>query len=355
MIATAPGTVSVISRIGMPPARMASTAAKASSADAARTTGTRPTSRMRWTTFIGAIPSRSRARARSRSRGGGNRRFARPLPGRGSGRGHGRGLRASSAHSYSPAYAGGPALHHALDFGECGHARVARCRHGERAVGGAAFDGPLRAFLREKAVDQAGGEGVAAADAIEDLEIGARRRFVEGTVVPRNRAPIVDRRGVCDAECGRDDLQLRIGLAHFADHFLEGFFRQFAEVFVDAFDVEAEGDAEVFFVSEEHVDEGDELAIHGARLFGAADSLPQRRSIVQIVGNERAIFASGFNLFSRDVGSRFGKRGEDAAGVEPARAGEDGVPIDVACFQLRDGGVSAIGAAECGAHAETAL
>ena len=39
------------------------------------------------------------------------------------------------------------ALHHALDFGERHHARVAGRRHGERAVRRAALDGPLRPAL----------------------------------------------------------------------------------------------------------------------------------------------------------------------------------------------------------------
>src|SRR5258706_11066915 len=56
MICTAPGTVRVISRMGMPPARMASTASSASAADVARTTGTMPISRMRCMTLIGSLP-----------------------------------------------------------------------------------------------------------------------------------------------------------------------------------------------------------------------------------------------------------------------------------------------------------
>src|ERR1044071_625620 len=258
----APGTVRVLSRIVRPPARIASTAANASSADAARTTGTRPTSRMRAITFIDATPSRAYERLRghavARLRSG----F---LPCN----------RVTAQLSNSSRHPRRPALHHALDFGERGHAGVAGRRHRERAVRGATFDGVLRAFVCEESVDQAGGEGVAAADAVEDLEIGAWRRFVERSAMPSNRAPIIDGCGVCDAEGRRDGLQLRIELAHFADHGSEGFFRELAEVLVDAFDFKAEGDAEVFFVSEEHVDEGDELAIHGACFVGAADSFPE--------------------------------------------------------------------------------
>ena len=51
------------------------------------------------------------------------------------------------------------------------------------------------------------------------------------------------------------------------------------------------------------------------------------------------------------------QRAEDATGVKPAGAerAEDLVPVDVAGFQLRDGGVPAIGATQRGAHAEASL
>src|SRR5258708_13256514 len=65
----------------------------------------------------------------------------------------------------------------------------------------------------------------------------------------------------------------------------------------------------------------------------------------------------GLHGFDGDVGRGGGKRAEDAAGVKPAGAllAEDLVPIDVAFFQVGDGGVAAIVGAEGGAHAETAL
>ena len=41
------------------------------------------------------------------------------------------------------------ALHHAFDFGKRRHGRIARRSHSQRAVSGAAFNGPLRAlFIR---------------------------------------------------------------------------------------------------------------------------------------------------------------------------------------------------------------
>ena len=55
--------------------------------------------------------------------------------------------RLQSERRCSPRHARGAALHHALDFGQRRHARVAGRRHRQRAVRGAALDRPLRAAL----------------------------------------------------------------------------------------------------------------------------------------------------------------------------------------------------------------
>src|SRR5258706_56515 len=120
MICTAPGTVRVISRMGMPPARIASTASSASAADVARTTGTMPTSRMRSTADTGGSP-----------------------------------------------------FHHPFDLGQRGHAGVAGGGHGQRAVSSAALDGPSGAAAGQKTIDQSRGEGVTPTDTVENLEIEA--------------------------------------------------------------------------------------------------------------------------------------------------------------------------------------
>src|SRR5437763_1172195 len=126
-------------------------------------------------------------------------------------------------------------------------------------------------------------------------------------------------------------------------------------MFVNAVDVDAEGDAEVFFVAEENVDQTGELTIDLAGFRRAADAFPERRTIVEIVGNDRAVLARRFHRFGRHGGRGLGERGENAAGMEPARAAKDRVPIEIAGFELGDGGVAAVGAAERGARAESAL
>ena len=70
------------------------------------------------------------------------------------------------------------------------------------------------------------------------------------------------------------------------------------------------------------------------------------------------VFARGVHGFDGHFGGGSGERGEDAAGMKPARAvrmAEDRFPIEVAGLDLADGGVAAVGAAGRGAHAEAAL
>src|SRR6185437_15381938 len=152
----APGTVIVISSTLTPPSRMASTTFIASSADCARTTGMRPTSAILRSTscLVIAFPSRR----------------------------------------LSPRNPRGAALHHPLHLGQGGHRRVARRRHREGTVGGPALDGPLRALAHQEAVDEPGGERVAAPHAVENLQVLPGRGLVELATVIHDRAPVVDGR-----------------------------------------------------------------------------------------------------------------------------------------------------------------
>src|SRR2546422_4520704 len=103
---TAPGTVIVISTIGIPPWQTASDAINASREDDARTTGTTPISAIRSRTFCLFI--------------------------------------SPAVCSWSTRDARPDAFHYLDDFLKGGHIGISRRSHGECAVGGAAFDSPLR-------------------------------------------------------------------------------------------------------------------------------------------------------------------------------------------------------------------
>src|SRR5690242_8796851 len=103
-----------------------------------------------------------------------------------------------------------------------------------------------------------------------------------------------------------------------------------------SFDFEPERRGEIFFIADHHIDERRELAIKrdGPRL--AADRLPQRLAIVEIVRDDRAVLAGGFHGFTRHGRRRLRERTKNPAGMKPACAfrAEDLFPIDVARPEL---------------------
>src|SRR5712691_2014541 len=117
----------------MPPARMASTAASASSGDGARTTGMMPVAMIlpRICRFMSALH---------------------PCSGAG---------------------------HDLLDLGQRRHGCVAGRGHRERAMRCAALDRPGGAPAGQEAVDQTRRERIAPADPVIDREIGPRPRLLE--------------------------------------------------------------------------------------------------------------------------------------------------------------------------------
>ena len=126
-------------------------------------------------------------------------------------------------------------------------------------MGGAEIDAFLRGFAGEEAIGETAGETVAATDAVFDLEVFESAAFVEFAVHVENRRPVVDEAGFDLAERGADDLDVGIGLDDLLDHFLVGGGVEGGEVFIDAFDFEAEDFLEIFFVADEAIEMGDEF------------------------------------------------------------------------------------------------
>ena len=126
---------------------------------------------------------------------------------------------------------------------------------------------------------------------------------------------------------------------------------------IDTLHFEAERGGEVLLVADHHVDIFGDLAVDLAGFGLATDRFPERRAVVEIVTHDRPVLLRGLHGFDGQVGRRFGERGEDAAGVEPTRAefAEDVIPVEVAAFELRGRGVSAVGHADRTAYAVAAL
>ena len=223
-------------------------------------------------------------------------------------------------------------------------------------MGGSILDGLLGVVELQETELHPGGEAVAAANAVENLQTGIRLALVELAGVPEDRGPIVLRRGDDVAERGRGDFEVReLGHGGF-DHGLEGVGLDVAEG-LGALDGEPEGGGEVFLVADHDVDILGDLTVDLLGFFQAADGFPERGAVVEIVGHDGAVFVGGFDGFNGDFGGGGGKRGVDAAGVKPAHAefAEDVVPIDVADLDLGGGGVAPVGIADRAADTEAAL
>jgi hypothetical protein len=248
------------------------------------------------------------------------------------------------------------AAHDGFDFRECGHTRVSGGGHGQGPMRQAALDSPFGVLAGKKSVDQAGSEGVAAADAIEDFE-RALRNMDDLTVVESDGTPVVLCCGVRRSEGGRDELEIGVELTDTMQHRFVAGDGQVGEVAPNAFDGDTEGRGKVFFVAEEYVDGCHQFAIHFLSFRLAADGFPKRFAIIEVVGDYGSRGSRGLNSGAGDGSGTGRKCGKDAAGMQPAGAsdGEDLLPVEVAGLAICDSGVSAIGATDSRSNTESSL
>src|SRR5260370_27630263 len=99
---------------------------------------------------------------------------------------------------------------------------------------------------------------------------------------------------------------------------------------VSSLDLEAERGGEVFFVAEHYVNKRSERAIYFLRFRFSSDRVPERATVVQVIGDDRACALRVLHRLSRHLRSCLRKRAEDAASVTPASAFfiKDPLPID---------------------------
>ena len=83
------------------------------------------------------------------------------------------------------------------------------------------FDGLGGVVEFEESVDEAGGEGIAAADAVENFEVLAVDRVVELAVVPAEGGPVVVGGGVDFAKGGGGGFEIGEFGDRFFDHLFE--------------------------------------------------------------------------------------------------------------------------------------
>ena len=176
-------------------------------------------------------------------------------------------------------------------------------------------------------------------------------------VVPADGTPVVLARRDHAAQRRGGDLEVFVFPHRGFDHPLEGIGLDVAQVVVDTLNLETERSGEVLLVADHHVDILGDLAVHLAGLGLAADRLPERGTVVEIIAHDRAVLFRGLHRLDGQIGGGFRQRGENPAGVEPTRTefSENVIPIEISAFELRGRGVSAVGHADRPAHAEAAL
>ena len=172
--------------------------------------------------------------------------------------------------------------------------------------------------------------------------------------MPADGTPIVLGGGNHPAQGGRGDFEIRELFDGFADHVLEGLGFDVRKAVVGTFDFEAERSREVFFVTDHYVHVLGDLAVDLLGFLEAADGLPERRAIIQIVRNDGAMLLGGFHGLDGHLGRRLGEGREDASRVEPADAQrtEEVFPVEVTGLNLRGGGVAAVWDADSATDAE---
>src|ERR1700674_3258576 len=321
MTSRAPGTVMVISTMGMPPRRTASAAIRASPGDDARTTGTIPISMIRSRTFCLSI-----------------------------------GGHLSSGTSSSARDARSDSFHHLQDFLQGCHRGVSRRGHGERTVRGATFHRPLRILSPQESVNQAGSKGIASSDTVENLKIFTVFCLIEFAAAIADCTPIILSGRFGLPESGRNDLE-GIILHDLRDHLLETLNFEHGVMLVHPRHVVTKRRREVFLIAKHDVYVRCDAAVDVLCLFFAAVRLPQGRPVVQVVRNDRAVPPRCLHGFQGDFRARLRKSAEDATAMKPARAllSKNLIPIDVARLQLGDRGVPAIVTSQRCTHPEAAL
>ena len=182
--------------------------------------------------------------------------------------------------SGSALHASTATVHQFLHLAFVCHGSISRGCHGERSVGGTVLHRFLRVTRRHQSIDKTGSKTVAAADAVQDFQIGILAALKKPAPTPGDRRPIVDRCRLCSAERSSSTLEIGERLYHRFDHSFERGDIDVQQVLIRTLHVKSEAGREIFFVADHHVDILRDLLVHLLRAFLAADGFPQTRAIV---------------------------------------------------------------------------
>ena len=176
--------------------------------------------------------------------------------------------------------------------------------------------------------------------------------------MPGKGSPVVIGSSVHFTECGRGCFEVREFGNGFLDHLLEIGDVDAGDIFlVNTFDFKSEAGGEVFFVTDHDVDILGDLTVDFLGLGLPTDGFPERRTVVQVIGNHGAVLFGNLAGLDGELCITFGECCENTTGVEPADAkgSEDVFEVEVVDGELGGCSMPAVGGAFCGAHAEAAF
>ncbi len=171
-----------------------------------------------------------------------------------------------------------------------------------------------------------------------------------------NCAPIVSRSSGGFAKRGGNDFEGKV-VQYLPDHSLEGFRVESGKMLVGSGHFIAERGREIFFIAEHDIHERSDAAVDFLSPLLSAERSPQRITIVQVIGDDHAVFSRAIHCFDGHFRSCLGQRAEDPPGMKPARAlfPENRLPIDLTRLECGHRRVAAIRAAQRCSHAKTPL
>ncbi len=224
-------------------------------------------------------------------------------------------------------------------------------------MGRAEFHGMLGIAVRHQPVDEARGEAVPAADPVPYLEPGVFLGRINFSVGPAEGGPVIAGSRMHGAETGAHHLEVREFFHSFLNHLPVALQRQRLPILLLPFDPEAQAVREVVLIAQHHIHIFGNFPVYLPGMGIAAVGRPEGRAVIQVVGNNSAIFLRGLD------GLHHGFRGLGReprihpAGMEPANAQrtEEIVKIEVLRFRLGDGGIEAVRAALTTPDAEAPL
>ena len=209
-----------------------------------------------------------------------------------------------------PLHPGRAPLGQSLDLGKPRHAHVAGKRRQKRAVRPAQPQRFLRLAAGQQAVNQPGGETIAAADAAEHVQLH-RGRGILPAGVPQDGRPVVPIGRLHLAERRGHHLDVRILPDHLLHQLVE---RGRVELRLGVYVRTEEPQAllQVFLVAKEHVDAAGD-ATHDLLPLGVASAGgPELRTIVQIERRDGPGGLRGLDGFQDQFGGRLRQGGKDA-------------------------------------------